>query len=80
MHFFNFPFDSMRDQIWPCHKINQGQPRVIIYKHFKELTPQMLHTKFQENQPSGSGEDDFLMFLPYMGMAANLIMWSGQNI
>ena len=30
----------------------------------------MLHTKFQGHQPSGSGEEDFLMFLPYTGMAA----------
>ena len=33
----------------------------------------MLHTKFQGNRPSGSGVEDFLRFLPYMGMAAN---WS----
>ena len=29
----------------------------------------MLHTKFQGNQSIGPGED-FLWFLPYMGMAA----------
>ena len=40
----------------------------------------MLHTKFQGNRPSGSGEEDFLRFLPYMGMAAILVMWPGQNI
>ena len=40
----------------------------------------MLHTKFQGNQPSDSGEEDFLRFLPYMGMAAILVMWPGQNI
>ena len=47
---------------------------VIIYTNFIELTPQMLHTMFQGNQPSGSGEEDFLRFLPYMGMAAILVM------
>ena len=26
----------------------------------------MLHTKFRENRPAGSGEEDFLRFLPYM--------------
>ena len=35
----------------------------------------MLHTKFRENRPVGSGEEDFLVFfLPYMGMAAILVM------
>ena len=30
----------------------------------------MLHTMFRENRPADSGED----FLPYMGMAAILVM------
>ena len=34
----------------------------------------MLHTKFSENRPTGSGEEDFEGFLPYMGMAATLVM------
>ena len=34
----------------------------------------MLHTKFRENQPNGSGEEDFEGFLPYMGVAAILVM------
>ena len=34
----------------------------------------MLHTKFRENQPAGSGEEDFEVFLPYMGMATILVM------
>ena len=37
----------------------------------------MLHTKFQGNWPFGSAEEDFLRFLPYMGMAAILVMWPG---
>ena len=36
-----------------------------------------MHTKFQGNPPFGSGEEDFLRFLPYMGMAAILVMWPG---
>ena len=36
----------------------------------------MLHTKFQGHQSIGSGEEDFLRFLPDMGMAAKLVMWS----
>ena len=34
----------------------------------------MLHTKFHENQPAGSRAEDFEGFLPYMGMAAILVM------
>ena len=34
----------------------------------------MLHTKFRGNRLAGSGEEDFLWFLPYMGMAAILVM------
>ena len=34
----------------------------------------MLHTKFRENRSAGSGEEDFLRFLPYMGVAAILVM------
>ena len=34
----------------------------------------MLHTKFHGNRLPGSGEEDFLRFLPYMGMAAILVM------
>ena len=40
----------------------------------------MLHTKFQGNRPSGSKEDDSLRFLPYMGMAAILVMRPGLNV
>ena len=34
----------------------------------------MLHANFQDNKTSGSGEEDFLMFLTYMGMTAILVM------
>ena len=34
----------------------------------------MLHAKFQDHSTSGSGEEDFLRFLPYMGMADILVM------
>ena len=37
----------------------------------------MLHTKIQDHRPFGSGEEDFLRFLPYMGMVAILVMWPG---
>ena len=34
----------------------------------------MLHTKFHENLLAGSGEEDFERFLPYIGVAAILVM------
>ena len=34
----------------------------------------MLHTKFQGHWSIGSGEEVFLRFLPYMGMAAMLVI------
>ena len=34
----------------------------------------MLHTEFQGHWSIGSGEEDFVRFLPYMGMAAMLVM------
>ena len=73
---FHFcPCKSLCDQIWPWHKIGQGQPRVIIWTILVELKYTMLHTKFQGHQSIGSGEKDYLRFLPYMGMAATLVKW-----
>ena len=34
----------------------------------------MLHAEFQDDRTSGSGVEGFLRFLPYMGMAAILVM------
>ena len=34
----------------------------------------MIHVKFQDHRTSGSGEKDFLRFLPSMGMTAILVM------
>ena len=68
------PFKRIGDPIWPCCKIGQGQPNVIIYINFAELEPPMLHAKFQDHRTSGSGEEHFYRFLPYMGMAAILVM------
>ena len=54
--------------------MGQGQPREIIWTILVVLTYTMLHTKFQGHRSIGSGEEDFLRFLPYMGMAAILVM------
>ena len=34
----------------------------------------MILAKFKDHRTSGSGEEDFIRFLPYMGMAAILVM------
>ena len=52
----------------------QGQPRVIISTTLVVLAYMMLHTKFQGHRSIGSGEEDLLRFLPYMGMAAMWVM------
>ena len=55
--------------------MGQGQPRVIIWITLIVLPYTMLHTKFQGHWSIGFGAEDFLKFLPYMGMAAILVMW-----
>ena len=40
----------------------------------------MLQTKFRENQPAGSGEEDFEGFLPCMGVAAILTKMPQTNL
>ena len=51
--------------IWPCCIIGQGQSRVIIWANLVVLKHPMMHTKFQDNWPSGSRED-FLRSLAYI--------------
>ena len=51
----------MDNLCWPCHKIGQGHPRVMIYINFVELLSLMLHAKL----PSGSGEDFYRLFAIY---------------
>ena len=55
--------------------VGHGQPRVISWTNLVVLKHPMLHTKFQGHLPFGSGEADFLRFLPYMDIAAILFMW-----
>ena len=63
----------MGTQIWPCCKKVKGQPRVIIRTNLVDLESMMLYTKIQPRSFLGSGEEDFQVFLPYMGMVAILI-------
>ena len=39
----------------------------------------MIRTKFHDNRPTGSREEDFWRVLPNMGMAAILVMWPGPR-
>ena len=73
------PYKSIRDQDWTCRKIDQGQPRVIIWTNLAVLEHPMPHTKFQGHRLFGSGDEDFLRFLPYMDMAAVLVLWPGLD-
>ena len=78
--FYLFPIKkNLKDHILPCRKISQCQPRVIIWANLVVLEHPMMHTKFQGHLPFGSGEEDFLRFLPYMGMVAILVMWPGPS-
>ena len=47
---------------------------VIIYINYDGQESPMLHTKFRENRPSVLEKKIFKAFLPYMGMAAILVM------
>ena len=60
--------------------MGQGQTRDLIWTTLVVLTYMMLHTKFQGHQSIGSGEEDFLRFLPYMGMVAMLVMWPNSFV
>ena len=62
-----FPYKSIRDQIWPCRKIGQDQPRVIIWANLVVLKHPMMHTKIQGHWPFGSGEEDFFTIYGHGG-------------
>ena len=46
----------------------------LSFYYSRTRAPLMLHTHFQGHRPFGSGEEDFLRFLPYTGVAAILVM------
>ena len=61
-HFHFFPLKSLCNQNWPCHKIGQGQPKVMIYINYHGPESLMLHNKFHWNCSTGSREEDSFMF------------------
>ena len=73
------PYESIRDHIWPCRKIGQRQPLVIIWNSFVVLEYPMLHTNLQGHLPLGSREEDFLRFFPCMGMVLTWAKGSHLN-
>ena len=60
IHCFQFFLHkSLCYQLWPCCKIDQDQPRVIIWTNYDGLESKMLHTKFRGNRSTASGEEAF---------------------
>ena len=72
LHFF--PIQMQWRPKLTLRKIGQGHPRVMIYMYYDGPASPMLHTKFSENRPNGSGEEDFQRFLLFIAMAAILVM------
>ena len=60
---------SLCYQIRLCHKIGQGQPRVIIWTNNDGQESPMLHTKFQ---PTGSRIEDFWRVFNIYGRGGHL--------
>ena len=57
--FYFFQYKNLFNQSWPWPKIGQGHPGVIIWINYNWLESPNLHTKFHDNQPTGSWEEDF---------------------
>ena len=70
--FHYFLWKSPNYKIWPCRKIGQGQPRVIIWTNYDGLESTMLHIKFRGNRSTGSGEEDFWMIFTIYGRGGHL--------
>ena len=68
-----FPIQTHRQ---PNLNLSENRSRSTQGHHlhnFVQLDSPMLHTKFQDHLPFGSGED-VLRFIPYMGVATILVM------
>ena len=70
---FTFSYrKSLSYQIWPCRKIGQGQPRIIIWTNYGGQETSMLHTKFHGNRSTGSREKDFWRVFTIYGRGGHL--------
>ena len=54
-----FPIEKPKFPNLTCRKIGQGHSMVIIYINYDEQESPMLNTKFRENRPASSEEEDF---------------------
>ena len=71
--FQSFAYRSLCKNIWPFHKKGQVQPKVIFFQTLLAHCPNAAY-QAPRHRPFGSGEEDFLGFLPYMGVATILVM------
>ena len=62
---------------WPCRKIDQGHSRVIIWTNYDGWSPRCCIPSFMKIGPPVLEKKIFEGFLPYMGVAAILVMWPG---
>ena len=74
-HFFSLK--SLCNQNWPCHKIGQGHD---FYKLWWARVPDPTHQVSLKSVHQFQRRRFFLWFLPYIGMAAILVMWPGPFI
>ena len=73
IHCFTFsPYKCIRDQIWSCHKIGQGQHSVIIWTNLVVLEHPMMQIKFQCYRPFGAREEDFFKIFTIYGHIGHL--------
>ena len=71
------PFKCIRKQIWPWLKVGQGQPRIIVWTNLVGPTPQRYIPSPKVICLLVLEKKIFKLFLPYMGVAAILVMWPG---
>ena len=52
--------------------MGQGHSKVIIYINYDWQESPIIHTKFRENRPAGSGEEDFRRVFTIYGHGGHL--------
>ena len=67
--FHFFPSQNLCDENRPCNKLDEGQPKVMIYTNYDGSESLMLHTKLLFEK-----KKIFLGFYNIMGMKAILVM------
>ena len=72
MHFFSFPIPKQKGPILTLLYIRSRSIQGHRLYNFVELAPKMLHSKFQGNRHSGSGEEDFFIVTTIYGHGGHL--------